>query len=337
MRRITAMAAAAILALSLTGCINITPVDKNADGTVDNTEESILPESGGSEAETVELANWEFTTPRNWNPEKSGDTIRYVTNDGVTEASISFIDSSEAYKAFSESLGEDLALKTLASSYLHGFEDEGMTGKSQEIDVSDIAALEGAYCEVADIVESNAMGGGVIALCIDQKTAFVGMLTYDKDKYTQADIDDVTSDFLSIVLGATPLPSYQKPQPATAESAATDPEDKAESRDEATAEASEPQATTSQRNALSMANDYLDYTAFSPSGLIEQLEYEGFSNEDATWAVDNCGADWTAQADRMAAQYMDYSSFSHSGLVDQLVFEGFTQEQAEHGADSVEL
>lgn len=86
-----------------------------------------------------------------------------------------------------------------------------------------------------------------------------------------------------------------------------------------------------------MANDYLDYTAFSPSGLIEQLEYEGFSNEDATWAVDNCGADWTAQADRMAAQYMDYSSFSHSGLVDQLVFEGFTQEQAEHGADSVEL
>ncbi|XKG11107.1 Ltp family lipoprotein [Sutcliffiella horikoshii] len=38
-----------------------------------------------------------------------------------------------------------------------------------------------------------------------------------------------------------------------------------------------------------MAQDYLDYTAFSRSGLIQQLEFEGFSNADATYAVDEVG------------------------------------------------
>ena len=85
------------------------------------------------------------------------------------------------------------------------------------------------------------------------------------------------------------------------------------------------------------AKDYLGYTAFSYKGLIEQLEYEGFSSEDATYGADNCGADWTAQADKKAADYMGYSSFSRASLIEQLEYEGFTQEQAEHGASSVGL
>jgi len=40
--------------------------------------------------------------------------------------------------------------------------------------------------------------------------------------------------------------------------------------------------TLEQQNAVSTAQDYLNYTSFSKSGLIEQLEFEGFSNEDAT-------------------------------------------------------
>ena len=73
--------------------------------------------------------------------------------------------------------------------------------------------------------------------------------------------------------------------------------------------------------------------AFSYSGLIEQLEFEGFSHDEAVYAVDNCGADWYEQAARRARAYLNYTSFSYSGLVDQLVFEGFTQEQAEYGAN----
>src|SRR5699024_9778782 len=43
----------------------------------------------------------------------------------------------------------------------------------------------------------------------------------------------------------------------------------------------------SQQNALDSAESYLSISAFSRSSLIDQLEFEGFSNADATWAVDN--------------------------------------------------
>ncbi len=92
-----------------------------------------------------------------------------------------------------------------------------------------------------------------------------------------------------------------------------------------------PGGSISQRNALGSAQDYLDYTAFSRSGLIDQLEYEGYSNADATWAVDHVTVDWNQQAAKKAQEYLDYTSFSRSGLIDQLEYEGFTAAQAEYG------
>jgi hypothetical protein len=95
--------------------------------------------------------------------------------------------------------------------------------------------------------------------------------------------------------------------------------------------------SVSQSNARRTAASYLDYTAFSRSGLIKQLVYEGFSNADATYGTDAVHADWFEQAARMARSYMEYSSFSRQGLIDQLKYEGFSQAEAEHGADSVGL
>lgn len=89
--------------------------------------------------------------------------------------------------------------------------------------------------------------------------------------------------------------------------------------------------TTGKRNALGSAKDYLDFTAFSYTGLIEQLEYEGYTHEEAVYAVDNCGADWNEQAEKMAKDYLEFSSFSRARLINQLMYEGFTQEQAEYG------
>ena len=93
-------------------------------------------------------------------------------------------------------------------------------------------------------------------------------------------------------------------------------------------------ASVSQQNALESAASYLNYSHFSYTGLIDQLEFEGFSTEDATWAVDRCGADWNAQALGQAGDYLDYSAFSYTGLIDQLEFEGFTTEQATYAVDS---
>lgn len=94
-------------------------------------------------------------------------------------------------------------------------------------------------------------------------------------------------------------------------------------------------ATLAQQNALQSAIKYLNYTSFSYTGLIQQLEYEGYSEEDATYAVDNSGADWNEQAAKTAQKYLEYTSFSREQLVEQLKYEGFTDEQAEYGAQAV--
>jgi hypothetical protein len=98
-----------------------------------------------------------------------------------------------------------------------------------------------------------------------------------------------------------------------------------------------PAYTTAQQNAIRAAQAYLDYTAFSRKGLIEQLEYEGYATADATLAVDALVVDWKQQAALMAKKYLDYTSFSRQGLIEQLEYEGFSRDQAVYGADQVGL
>lgn len=93
--------------------------------------------------------------------------------------------------------------------------------------------------------------------------------------------------------------------------------------------------TMGEKNALESAYSYLRFTSFSYTGLIEQLEYEGYTNQEATYAVDNCGADWNEQAAKKAEEYINTMSFSRSGLIEQLEYEGFTSEQAEYGVSAV--
>lgn len=95
--------------------------------------------------------------------------------------------------------------------------------------------------------------------------------------------------------------------------------------------------TVSQKNAVAKAKSYLNYSAFSHDGLVDQLEYEQFSHSDAVYGADNSGADWNEQAAKKAKSYMEYSAFSRGGLIDQLLYEKFTREQAEYGANSVGL
>lgn len=94
-------------------------------------------------------------------------------------------------------------------------------------------------------------------------------------------------------------------------------------------------ATTGERNALEKAHIYLSIMPFSYSGLVEQLEYEGYTHSEATYAADHCGADWYEQAAKKAQDYLDIMSFSRSGLIDQLEYEGFTYEQAVYGVNQV--
>jgi hypothetical protein len=96
--------------------------------------------------------------------------------------------------------------------------------------------------------------------------------------------------------------------------------------------ASSAQADTpGQRNALSSAQSYLRSSAFSKSGLVEQLKYEGYSSSDARWAVAHVRVSWNAEAVESAKAYLRSSSFSRQGLIEQLEYEGFTHSQAVYG------
>jgi hypothetical protein len=99
--------------------------------------------------------------------------------------------------------------------------------------------------------------------------------------------------------------------------------------------APESQFTRSEENAVRSAESYLSFSAFSRSGLIDQLEFEGYTNAEATLAVDYLDGDWNEQAALSAESYLDFAAFSESGLIDQLEFEGFTSDQATSGVNSI--
>jgi hypothetical protein len=95
--------------------------------------------------------------------------------------------------------------------------------------------------------------------------------------------------------------------------------------------------TLSQKNAVAKAESYLDIMPFSKSGLVKQLEYEGFSNDDTTYAVNKISVDWKEQAVLKGKSYLDIMPFSRSGLIEQLEYEGFTSEEATYAVDQIGL
>ena len=97
--------------------------------------------------------------------------------------------------------------------------------------------------------------------------------------------------------------------------------------------AASPASASPRSQAIGMAYNYLDYTAFSKGGLADQLEYEGFSPSVAIYAVNHIRVNWRKQAVRMARNYLSYTHFSCSGLIDQLVYEQFSYANASYGAN----
>jgi hypothetical protein len=79
-------------------------------------------------------------------------------------------------------------------------------------------------------------------------------------------------------------------------------------------------------------------TGFSAKGLIDQLEYEGFSTKltRPTASTPSTPTGTSRQLCR-AKEYLDYDVLLPQGLVDQLMYEGYTKEQAEYGVNKVGL
>lgn len=101
--------------------------------------------------------------------------------------------------------------------------------------------------------------------------------------------------------------------------------------------------TVSQANAVQSAEKYLSMSAFSRSGLIQQLSSrygEGYPEADAIYAVDHISVDWNEQAVRAAQQHLRERSFSREGLIHQLEAaygDGFSHAEAVHGVNHTGL
>lgn len=88
--------------------------------------------------------------------------------------------------------------------------------------------------------------------------------------------------------------------------------------------------TSNEVHALERAKEYLEIISFSRKGLIEQLEYDGFTEQEATYGVDNCEANWNEQAKKTAKMYVEMMQLPKENLIQQLKYEGFTNEQIEY-------
>lgn len=125
---------------------------------------------------------------------------------------------------------------------------------------------------------------------------------------------------------------------ATESAKETAPEEEAEP-----VQATEPEMTAGQANALQAAENYLSIMAFSRSGLIGQLSSsvgDGYSKADATFAADNVEVNWNQEAAEAAQNYLDTMPFSRDGLIQQLTSaagDGFTKKQAIYGVDKAGL
>ena len=82
------------------------------------------------------------------------------------------------------------------------------------------------------------------------------------------------------------------------------------------------------------AQNYLNIMPISRQMLIDQLVYDGFSEEEATAAVDATGEDWNAQAVAQAISYLDTMEFTRDELLDQLEYDKFTTEEATYAVDN---
>ena len=83
------------------------------------------------------------------------------------------------------------------------------------------------------------------------------------------------------------------------------------------------------RSAIEMAQSYLLTMPFSPSGLYDQLLYEGFSEEDGQFAIDHLIVDWDEMCYETAVSYItNVGGFSKQSLIHQLEYDGFTKKQA---------
>lgn len=262
--------------------------------------------------QSVTVQDLTYSVPTAWEESDGGDGFTYyypASGDSLLAVSFNELNME----------GFRVTEWDFINAYIGGMEGEGYKNTSKEMRQNKngitYAHHVGEMDTASDVYELNAAlfdcEGGFIQI------GFMSKKNSDIN-YTQ-DINSIFDSVEVLEIPSSPPNDENSPEPTS------------NAQEEPSAETT----TIGQRNALSKAKQYLSIMAFSHSGLISQLEFEGYTTEEATYGANNCGADWNEQAAKKAQQYIDLMSFSRQGLIDQLKFDGFTQSQAEYGVSQV--
>ncbi len=300
--------------LTFSGCGNERPVSTDI-------SDSLEPTTNAEETISVEVTTPETTiiveTPT---PTETYSTLGISA--GTVSSKIKFIFSSYEEYSFQTELYD---ITVLLSNY----------GTQQcviytHIDSDDVLCVR--FMDTHAVLVENESGSKSINKCID---AVISLLDIPETGYiakTYTDSDYTYSYYVYPVDVDRTVLIQPKTYDVPEETASTETQETVTVDITVTPEP--PAISTGQKNALKKADQYLDVVPLSYSGLISQLEYEGYSTDEATYAADNCGADWNEQAAKKAAIYLELMSFSREGLIEQLKFDGFTYEQAVYGVES---
>lgn len=313
----------AILALSMcTGCASYKERVK-----ADNQVEEVTDrESDDLKAKSFEIGDFTIYLPEYFqNVVSTKEELSFRTDEGYPILTITLTDmemNSEAADAFMDALKDrDDFMEDTDTSY--GIKTLNSAGRT--VYYSEVTGNLTLNDDDSNNDTSTPSKCFIYLLSNNNKTSFISMILIQPNEGLKYDYENEFDNIVeNVVVNDKKEEEQSNTNSTTSSSSST-------TTPSTSSNASTPSPTTGEKNALRSAREYLSFSAFSYTGLINQLEYEGYSTEEATYAADNCNANWNEQAAKSAKEYLDMSSFSRQELINQLIYEGYTQEQAEYG------
>lgn len=314
----------AMLALSMcTGCTSY----KERVKANNQTEEITDRESDDLKANSFEIGDFTIYLPEYFqNVVSTKEGLSFRADEGYPILTITLMDmelNSEAADAFMDALKDrDDFMEDTDTSY--GIRTLKRAGRT--VYYSETTGNLTLNDDDSDNDTSTPSKCFIYLLSNNNKTSFISMILIQPNEGLKYDYENEFDNIVDNV-----VVNDKKEEEEQSNTNSTTSSSSSTTTPSTNSNASTPSPTTGEKNALRTAREYLNISAFSYTGLIHQLEYEGYSTEEATYAADNCNANWNEQAAKSAKEYLDISSFSRQGLIDQLIYEGYTQEQAEYG------
>ena len=314
----------AMLALSMcTGCTSY----KERVKANNQTEEITDRESDDLKAKSFEIGDFTIYLPEYFqNVVSTKEELSFRTDEGYPILTITLTDmemNSKAADAFMDALKDrDDFMEDTDTSY--GIRTLKRAGRT--VYYSEVTGNLTLNDDDSNNDTSTPSKCFIYLLSNNNKTSFISMILIQPNEGLKYDYENEFDNIVDNV-----VVNDKKEEEEQSNTNSTTSSSSSTTTPSTSSNASTPSPTTGEKNALRSAREYLSFSAFSYTGLIKQLEYEGYSTEEATYAADNCNANWNEQAAKSAKEYLDISSFSRQGLIDQLIYEGYTQEQAEYG------